>query len=289
MDLTNEAVVRKIIADIETSQNRDRRKAEIKSFEVYSGELKVHVEERIKGIYPLTHKSFSIADLNMSKKITDKLSKAYKKSPLRILGTDDETEAYANLMDDVDSTKAWQTFDIYYNLHRYAAMWFSFVEVDGEQRIILRPLAPFQFSRVVDNIGDTKVFVVNFPTNDDALYTSDDTDGQRSLIQDSAQDTHCKRYALWSENQHVVVKCTGEDGVLRIHFEDIPGNEDNVNQLGMIPACFAQQGDNAALPTINPITNQVIEFNQQYSVMLTGASLQILNLENIFSIHLALS
>jgi len=42
----------------------------------------------------------------------------------------------------------------------------------------------------------------------------------------------------------------------------------------MIPACFAQQGDNAALPISNPITNQTIEFCTQYSSMLTSANVQ---------------
>jgi hypothetical protein len=272
MDLLNESVVRRIIGDIETGQNKERREREIQAFEVYSGELKSHVEDRIKGIYPKTYGSFSIADLNMSKKITDKLSKAYKQAPIRSLGSDGETQEYSDLMQHVDAASAWQTFDIYYNLHRNACMWFSFVEVNGEQEIVLRPLAPFQYSRVVDNIGETKVFIVNFPSSE--LYSSDDTDGHNAIIQDSQQDTNKKRYALWTKDQHVVVNCEFLEGVLYFSYEEIEGNPDSINELGMIPACFAQQGDNAALPISNPLTNQTIEFNQQYSVMLTGASLQ---------------
>ena len=92
MDLLNPAEIQRIIADIETSQNSERREREIKAFEVYSGELKHHVETRIKEIYPKTYGSFSVADLNMSKKVTDKLSKAYKKNPLRTLATEKETQ-----------------------------------------------------------------------------------------------------------------------------------------------------------------------------------------------------
>jgi len=273
MNLLDESVVRKIIQDIESGQNKERRTREIKAFEVYSGELKTHVENRVKQIYPKTYGSFSIADLNLTKKVTDRLSRAYKQPPLRELGTDTETEEYSELMQHVDAAEAWQTFDVYYNLHRYACMWFSFVEINGEQEIVLRPLAPFQFSRITNDIGETKVFAVNFPSSD--LYSSNDTDGRNALIQDSQQDTGRKRYALWTDEMHVVVTCEfAKGGALNVYYEPIEGNERNVNDLGMIPACFAQQGDNAALPISNPITNQTVEFNQQYSVMLTGASLQ---------------
>lgn len=276
MNLEDSGLVRRLISDIETSQNRDRREREIKACEVYSGDLKQHVEDRIKQLYPKTFNSFSISDLNLSRKICDKLSNAYKQSPVRELESDQESELYSDLMREIDSAHAWQTFDLYYNLHRYACMWFNYVEVDGEQKIILRPLAPFQFSRVVDKVGDTQVFIVNFPTNE--LYYTDDTDGRNALIQDSAQDSDYKRYALWSKDQHVVVRYyQNEDlpeGASRLVYENIEGNEANENKLGVIPAVFAQQGDNYALPITNPITEQVIEFNQQYSSMLTSANVQ---------------
>lgn len=277
MDLLDKGFIQGIIADIETSQNRDRRENEIKAFEAYSGNLKQHVINRLAGIYPKTYKSFSIADLNLSKKITDKLSMAYKKSPIRELDSDTENEEYSALMKDIDASKAWQAFDVYYNLHRYAAMWFSYIGEGEQQRIVLRPLAPFQFSRVVDSVGRTELFVVNFPTND--FYETYDTDGMKSMIQDSEQDSGCSRYAIWSKDQHVVVrvyeeKTANDKAVCRIEYEAIDGNENNENPLSVIPAVFAQQGDSAALPILNPLTSQTIEFNQQYSVMLTGASLQ---------------
>lgn len=274
MDLLDEGYIQQIIADIDSSQNRERREREIKSFEVYSGKLKNHVKNRIKEIYPKTHGSFSISSLNISKKITDKLSKGYKQAPIRMLDSQSESEDYSKLMKDINANKAWQAFDIYYNLHRYACMWFSFIEEDGEQKIVLRPLNPSQFFRVVDNVGRTKTFIVNFPDND--LYETTDTDGRKSTIQDSAQDSGCRRFAFWSDSQHVVVRHYQEsgEGNCRIVYERIEGNENNINQLGMIPAVFAQQGDNTVLPIINPLTDQAIEFNQQYSVMLTGASLQ---------------
>jgi len=273
MDLLNKTHVRNLINEIESSQNKERREKEIKSGEVYSGNLKHHVESRIKQLYPKTYGSFSVADLNLSKKINDKLSKAYKTSPLRELDTEKEDQAYNKLMSDADASHAWQTYDLYYNLHRYACMWFSFVEdSEGEQNIVLRPLSPYQFSRVVNDIGETTEFIVNFP--DDQLFSSSDSDGINSMIQDSEKDSSIKRYALWNAEQHVVIKCDPNEENGDIFFEQIVGNELNVNQLGMIPAVFSQQGDNIALPTINPITSQVIEYNQQYSVMLTGSSLQ---------------
>lgn len=272
IDLLDKSKVLKIINDIETSQNRERREHEIKAFEIYSGNLRDHVYNRIQQLYPKTHKSFSIADLNLTKKITDKKSKAYRQNPIRELDSEDESVKYSQLMKECGSIEAWQTFDIYYNLHKYAAMWFSYV--DG--RIILRPLSPFQFSRVVNNIGDTEVFIVNFPSNE--MYESYDTDGRKSIIQDSAQDSErCKRYALWSDSQHVVIRCyesDSEETPSRIVYEAIDGNENYENPLGVIPAAFAQQGDNAVLPILNPLSKQTIEYNQQYSVMLTGCSVQ---------------
>ena len=273
MDLLDERFVQRIIADIESSQNRQRRRAELKSFEVYAGDLVTHVQLRLKELYPKTHNSFSIADLNLSKKINDKLSKAYKSSPYRELSTDNETNIYQDFLKDADSKKAWQTYDLYYNLHRSACMWFNYVPSgEDETRVVLRPLAPFQYSRVVDKLGDTKVFIVNFPSDD--LFDTTDSDGINASIQDSMQDTYEKRYALWSDSQHVVVRCVVEKDGVRISYEPIEGNEEFINPLGVIPAVFSQQGDNAALPIINPITNQTIEYNSQYSSLLTGSNLQ---------------
>lgn len=276
MNLLDESYVRDIIFDIESSQNRERREEEIKAFEVYAGELRQHVKNRLKFVYPKTYNSFTVADLNLTKKIVDKLSKAYKTSPIRELRNNAENEAYSELMKEIDASYAFQTFDMYYNLHRHACIWFNFVEDDeGNERLLLRPLAPFQFSRVVNQYGDTEVFIVNFPQND--LYETTDTDGRKAIIQDSQQDSSCKRYALWSKTQHVVVRYYEADEnskSCRIVYEDIDGNPNNVNELGVIPAVFAQQGDNCALPILNPLAEQTIEFCHQYSVMLTGNSLQ---------------
>lgn len=278
VNLLDENYVRSIIYDIETSQNRDRRRKEIKANEVYSGKLKEHVENRLQEIYPKTYRSFSVAELNLARKIVDKSAKAYKQAPIRRLDTDLESEDYSNLMYEIDDCQAWQTFDTYYNLHRYAAMWFNYYEKeDGELGMLLRPLAPFEFSRVVNRFNETEVFIVNFPPSD--LYETIDSDGRRSIIQDSKQDSDCSRYAMWSADHHVVVRAytttvNGEMTECRIKYEAIPGNNEMVNDLGIIPAAFAQQGDNFALPILNPLSDQTIEFCQQYSVMLTGSSLQ---------------
>jgi hypothetical protein len=272
MDLLDQNYVKKLIDDIESSQNRERRQEEIKAFEVYSGKLHDHVYNRIQDIYPKTYNSFSIADLNISRKVTDKRARSYKQRPIRQLATEMESESYNAMLSDMNASAAFQWFDVYYNLHRHAALWFSYIVEDDDVKLMLRPLTPFQFSRVVDLTGKTKVFIVNFPNTE--LYESTDTDGRKSLIQDSQQDTSCRRYAIWTDEQHVIVNVEGENEDCRIMYEEIEGNEDSVNFVGKIPAVFAQEGDSAALPILNPITGQVIEFNQQYSVMLTGASLQ---------------
>jgi hypothetical protein len=278
VNLLDENYVRSIIYDIETSQNRERRRREIRSNEIYSGKLRDHVEDRLKQIYPNTYNSFSFADLNLTKKIVDKAAKAYKQNPIRELDTDQQSESYSSLMQEIDDCHAWQTFDVYYNLHRYAAMWFNYYEdTEGEMKVLLRPLAPFQFSRVVNRFNETEVFIVNFPSND--LYETTDTDGRKAIIQDSREDSSCSRYAMWSKDHHVVIRAyttvvNGEMTDCRIKYEDIPGNNEMINALGVIPAAFAQQGDNFALPILNPLPEQTVEFNQQYSVMLTGSSLQ---------------
>lgn len=275
MDLLDKRVINQIISDIESSQTRERRQEDIKAFEIYSGMLSGYVEDRLKQIHPQTWRSFSVADLNICKKITDKRATAYKQAPIRKLDNDVETDAYESILDEMRADSAWKVFDTYYNLHRYACMWFNFVNKGDTQKLILRPLNPSQFFRVVDNVGETKVFVVNFPEK--SLYEVYEGDGLESLIQDTHQDSgnKYKRYAIWTNKQHVVVQVSFEnEGAINIKYEQIPGNEEMVNQLGVIPAVFKQQGDNMSLPILNPLPNQTIEFNQQYSVMLTGAAVQ---------------
>lgn len=271
MDLLNRRDITRIIQDIETQQNRERRENEIKAFEIYSGKLNYHVEQRLKELYPQTYKSFSIADLNLARKITDKRANAYKTSPIRTLDNDAETELYSDMLKSMGMSQIWQQYDVYYNLHRYSCIWFNYIFTDEGPRLIPRPLYPGQFTRVVNDIGETKVFVVNFPTSELFDFQGD---GQDAFIQDSITDNETKRYAMWTEDQHVVVTVKEVGEKFDVMYEDIPGNAEMVNELGMIPAVFTQDGDNAALPILNPITDQTIEFNQQYSVMLTGASVQ---------------
>jgi hypothetical protein len=271
MDLNLDKDLHEIVKSaFSVEQNAYRKKID-EQWRILRGDLKHFVLAELQRLYPKTYKSFSVGDINLARKITDKRSKAYKESPLRVLSSPVEAESYADLNTEVGSLWQWRTFDQYKNYFKYAALWFSFYEEDGKQKPMLRALRPSQFSRVVDEKGKTAAFVVYFGSSFESSNLVRG-DGQRSLLQDEPEDKGYERIGIWTASQHAVV--TVKRSNADFTREAISGNELGVNDLGAIPAVFDQEGDAQDRPAYNSLPDQTVLLNVIYSIILSGMSVQ---------------
>jgi hypothetical protein len=241
-------------------------------WKVLRGNLMNFVEGELQRIYPKTHGCFTKTDINLAKKITHKRAQAYKKTPIRLLGNDNETKFYQDLMTDVDAQRVFRTHDTYYNYFKYSCIWLNYFMENGDQKLIMRALRPNQFMRVVDSKGRTQVFLV-FMGETDSSAVKTEGDGRSDRFQGPSEDRKCRNVAIWSEKNHVFVKVeTGKD----CNFEYIPmeGNELSLNTFGAIPAIFSQEGDQQDRPALNNLASQTVTANVMLSTILSGMSAQ---------------
>ena len=272
-DLNDKDCLNRIVKDVYGSENTEYRNAISDQAKISGGELKKFVEAHLKKIFTQTHASFTPSNLNIMRKVTDARARAYIEAPRRILDTETESEFYNEFLADMHSQFPLRTFDFYRNAYRYAALWFTFfTNKKGEREERLVALMPNQFTRVVNENGETEVFVVHLGNGGMDSRTRTSGDGVDNVIQDSADDNNVRTLALWTDSQHTVVHIDENNRVCGT--KEIEGNESGVNDLGVIPAAFSQEGDPRNKPLLNPLASQTIEINYLMSVITTAMSTQ---------------
>ena len=273
-DLNNDVHLMTIVNEAYSHEQEDYRRTINDQWRILRDDLAPYVKSLIKGRHPVTYDSFEVSKLNFARKITKKRSMAYKEDPRRILGSDEETITYEEMLKESKSKWQWRIFDTYFNYFRYSAMWFQVREKDGVQKTSLMSLMPSQFFRIVDDYGDTVLFGVYMGNGGDGDRVIRG-DGQESLIQDEPEDNEVRNLAIWTDTQHAMLEISGDQGKLEIKRIPIEGNELGKNDLGKIPATFAQEGDPRFRPAFNALATQTLTLNYLMSVILTGMPLSI--------------
>ena len=269
INIMDKNVVHRIISDINTHQNQKRKEAELDAWQVYAGNVKEYVRARMKKVYPYTYEEFTLSSLSLSQKIVNKKAMAYKDTPMRVLENDLESMNYNLLLELMGFDKEMQIFDTYFNLHKYAGLKFDF---DEEGNLYAQALAPYQFDRIVDQWGKTVCVVTSIVQ--DAYKPIINGDGHEAVVQDEPEDIDLKRYAIWTEENFVIVRVRHVEKAMDIQYEEIPNNKNMVNELGVIPFVFKQEGNSRVLPISSPLTEQTIVANEMMSLILTGTAIQ---------------
>ena len=92
IDIHNTDHLKKIIVEIDNDQNRRRKQNAWKAFQCKNDNQLEYVKEELARLYPKTSSKFRRGNIKICKKIVEKVSKAYKQTPMRKLeeGTEDE-------------------------------------------------------------------------------------------------------------------------------------------------------------------------------------------------------
>jgi len=277
--------VKKLLSEIEGSENRDRKIQTWGAYNISHGDILPYVREEVKRMLPQSWKQMRIADISLSEKIISKISQSYKEAPIRMI-QDNETDSenLSDLYQDIGVNEKMDEFDFIFNLNRYALLWINYKEENGIRFV---PLHPFEFDVVRDSDGELQAVVLSYPdstiTHSVNYNNLDNPDGMNQRIASHRADSsEYKEFALWTKDQHILVgrKMTLSDKGSKeaeIIYLDIDGNPNNINPLGILPFVYLSKddgGNTQDYPVPNPITRQSVFYNVLKSDELSAASLQ---------------
>lgn len=277
--LTNEDVI-KLLSEIELNENQTRKRYTYDSYQIYEGNLRYYVQEKMKLMYPLTWSMFQVSDYSAIKKIVDKKSRSYKENPIRKLETPEESKLYQELAKKFRLNKAMKKFDQYYNQHKYCLMAVFFerniVQGKTEEAWKFIPLAPYEFDVVLDEMGELETVILSYP--DTQVVSGPSTDGIDTKIAGAVQDAHrdSKTYAIWTKDQHLVYEGVKlSDGSQRFSRIIAEKNPMGINPYGILPFVYVPEEYSQDYPVNSPLASQTVELNAEMSTYYTSGSLQI--------------
>jgi hypothetical protein len=276
LELTD-SFIKKTIEEIESAQNRARKRQEWTNSEIYEGNLSKYVKNRVIEMFPQTGKTYTITDYSILKKIVDKKAKAYKENPIRKLENPTETENYNAIVDEGDLNSAMKLFDKYINQHKYACI-MALPEYKDDSKEFeefkFMPLAPYEFDVVKNGEGDVECLILSYPDKSIKLGTNLNL----SIAMDGDGNEECNEYVFWTEKEHRTFRAKIKRDVTSCQvmaFEEIIISDNGVNPFGVIPAVFAPCSYSPNYPVASPLPSQTVELNALLSIYLTSGSMQI--------------
>ena len=284
LDIHNEAHARSIVMEIDSEQNRSRRRAAWIANQCLEGNQKEYVKQKLVELYPETANKFRTGDISIVKKVNDKQSKAYKTSPIRKAGSDKETESLNDIYKQSKFSRAFKEFDSIYNLHKYGFMWLTWQnpkERDAEDGLyIMHALAPYEFDLVRDQVsGEVIIFILNYP-DVNVTRNAGKSDNQEQTITESQSDTSAmtRIYSMWTKDKFSKIQVSKARGhgnktetkeQMSIEFIDI-----KQNPIGRIPGSYLQKGNTIDYPVTSNLADQSIDWNVSFSDLKTASSTQ---------------
>lgn len=252
--ILDDVKIRRILKEINSDSEKERRAEEIKSQHIFEGRLHVYVQNKLKKMYPETWDCYNIADYNLHKKINEKKSKSYIKPPIRQLDKKEETDFYNEILESANFNDTMKKVDLYKNQHKYCGVGIirERVIVENESKDIYSfwALAPYEFSVHRDNNGN--IWAWSLPMGKDE------------------QDKY--HWTLWSKDSHIKIKTKDYKDYEVVAIE---GNPDNINPYGIIPFVYVPTDVSGFYPYPSSLPRQTIELNTNLSIYLTSGNMQI--------------
>jgi hypothetical protein len=278
--LTGEFIT-KILGEIESYENQDRKRSAFQSHEIYGGLLHKYVQARLSQMYPKTYKQYSVADYSLLKKVVDKKAKSYKDKPIRkIVGFDNDTVEYEALAKRSHLNKHMKVVDRYFNQFKYCALAIfpdeiKNVGITKEVELKFIPLAPYEYDVVKDEDGCPKVFILSYP-NFTVTRSVPSGDGvNQTIAQPTNEDNDVRSYVFWTDFEHKLIKVKGSGDKMTIWEEAIPNNPDGINPYGCLPIIEIPKGYDSNYPLQSPLPRQTVELNALLSIYLQSGSMQV--------------
>lgn len=298
VDITDPEQVTQLVNEIESSENRDRRQFEWRSYEMYSGDQRKHILDQLRTLFPLTWDTMRVSNINILKKVVDKIAKSYKKPPQRMvvddgLGTTSENEEVNRIF--LGFNETFKQMDKSFNRHKCTLLW---VQNDPEMttEFDLRSLDPYLFDLVINTdtleleaviLSYPDQTITNFSANTDESKIKT-PDGRNQAIAESQQDSSPlkdrKIYSMWTKEHHAIVAVSKKELqdiqgmtklVTQVDFIKDENNPQMINPLGMLPfAWLSKEPDRPEFPISSSLPFESININVLNSDLLTASAKQ---------------
>lgn len=281
LDITNESHLRSIILEIESQQNIERKQNAWKTDQIANDNQREYVKEELKRLYPKSYNNFRIGDINIVNKIDGKVSKAYKRQPMRKCATDKETERLHEFYEENGFLKTFKEADSIFNIHKYVCLWLTYQNPDPskgifEFRHILHALKPYEYDLIRDQVtGEPIIFIQNYPDNE-VTRQAGNSDGIEQTISESKSDTsaNSRVYSFWSRDKYVTVIVSRSEGHGNKEKMKLKITEVKDNVLGVVPVAYLQKDSSVDYPVKEALGIKSVEWNVAFSDLKTAAATQ---------------
>ncbi len=249
---------KKIIDDINSDENKDRKKESLKRFEIYKNRHERYILKKLNEEF--TEKTVremrKVTSINIAPKIIKAQASLYQSSPIRTFGNIGDSE-----IESLDAHYAASKVDVqlkianeYYKLFDQCAIYV--VPMDG--KLWVKPMAPHLYDVIPDEKNPEKAAVyilnvfdkqqyLNAPLEDNEKRLT--SDGQNQDIADADDyKSALNRYVVWSNDFHFTMN--GQGKIL--------------NDLGEI------KNDLGVLPFIDVASEKDFEFFCRYGNTVTS-------------------
>lgn len=278
MFILNDATIKQIINDIETDQNKERKTRDFQSHQIYSGNQREYVKSKLAAIYPESHHIMRVSNINVLKKVINKVAKVYKDAPKRVINGKDN-DILNNIYKIGKFNNAFMKMDQGFNRSNCGLLWVQNDEIEkGKFRLIY--LNQFTFDVVINNDTlELEAVILSYPKADvTSPNSSVFSDGVNQLIaehqRDSANDATV--YAMWTKDQHVNVVANINKKTTTIDYMKTQENDEGENNLGALPFVWLTNDPYIPeYPVENPLADDSIEINLLNSNLLTATQQQI--------------
>lgn len=275
IDLNDYGTIEKIIGEIESQENIDRKQNEYQAELVYDGLQKNFVEKKLKEMYPKTWHLYTKSDYNIFKKIVAKLSKAYKTQPKRKLSNPELSTKYDEFLYLGDYQEVIKQAEKIYNKHRYGLMGFFPSEVNGMSAPKFVAIPPYQYDVIKDEYGNLECVVLSYQP--ESIQEIEEGNFRDELIASNKHEEGADQrvYSFWTKDMHAVItkKKNKDDRKTYLEWVQLPNNPNNINPLGVMN--FIEIPKTTNYPRNNTLSSNSIELNTLLSVYYTSANMQI--------------
>ena len=281
IDLTNTEHIRTLVIDIESDQNRARKRSAWKLNQTLEGNQAEYTRKLLEITYPKTHSKFRLGDINIPLKVDNKIAKAYKQSPIRACSTENETQALENIYNEFKFQRAFKEADSIFNLHKYVCLWLTWQNPDPKLRImegsyVLHALKPYEYDLIRDQVTGEPIIFIQSHADTEITELSGRSDGIEQTISENQSDTAAQTviYYFWDKDfyaEYAVKKATTltDKENIEVKLIDI-----KPNLLDCLPVTYLQADSSVDYPVQANIAEQSIDWNVAFSDLKTAAATQ---------------
>jgi hypothetical protein len=258
---------KKLIADIKSYENQERKKKSLKDYEVYNDSAYDYVYDTLMrqlGIRTVEQMPI-VSNLNIAKAVVNKEATIYTDDPLRTYEdiNDQDVEALKKLYKDCKFNSLFGKSNKYYKLRNQA-----FLQVVPKQgKLKLRVLQPHNIDVVPDYLDPEQAFAYVISTFDKSIYTGS---GKQDAVNQSIADAEdykakLERYQVWTNEYTLVMD--GKGNVIGDILE---------NPIGMLPFVDVSKDKDFEffVRVGQALTQFTIDFNAAWSDLMYIARLQ---------------